>query len=98
MRKIGTESSLKNTLRLVGAGEGESGSALSPYGPVRAGLTTTQRIKEDQALTELLNCLERKITDLNIRSLEVLNTYLSDTIPLVKHTGSFYKTDITDSI
>jgi len=41
----------------------------------------------------LLNCLERKITDLNIRSLEVLNTYLSDTIPLVRHTSSSYNID-----
>jgi hypothetical protein len=27
----------------------------------------------------LLNCLERKITEANIKSLEVLNTYLNDT-------------------
>ena len=80
MRKIVIESSLKNTLRLVGAGEGESGSALSPYGPVRAGLTTTQRIKEDQALTELLNSLESKMLEANIRSLKVLDTLINDTV------------------
>ena len=81
MKKIAIESSLKNTLRLVGAGEGESGSALSPFGPVRAGLTTTQRTKEDQALTELLNCLESKMLEANIKSLEVLDMLINDTLP-----------------
>ena len=80
MKKIGIESSLKNTLRLVGAGEGESGPALSPYGPVRAGLITTQRIKEDQALTELLNSLESKMLEANIKSYAVLNTLIDDTV------------------
>jgi len=81
MKKIAIESSLKNTLRLVGAGEGESGSALSPFGPVRAGLITTQRTKEDQALTELLNCLESKMLEANIKSLEVLDMLINDTLP-----------------
>ena len=81
MKKIAIESSLKNTLRLVGAGEGESGSAFSPFGPVRAGLITTQRIKEDQALTELLNCLESKMLEANIKSLEVLDMLINDTLP-----------------
>ena len=81
MKKIVIESSLKNTLRLVGAGEGESGSALSPFGPVRAGLITTQRIKEDQALTELLNCLESKMLEANIKSLKVLDMLINDTLP-----------------
>ena len=81
MKKIAIESSLKNTLRLVGAGEGESGSALSPYGPVRAGLITMQRTKEDQALTELLNCLESKMLEANIKSLEVLDMLINDTLP-----------------
>ena len=80
MRKIGIESSQKTTLRLVGAGEEKSGPALSPYGPVRAGLTTTQRIKEDQALTELLNSLESKMLEANIRSLKVLDTLINDTL------------------
>ena len=84
MKKIGIESSQKTTLRLVGAGEGESGSALSPYGPVRAGLTTMQRIKEDQALTELLNSLESKMLEANIRSLEVLDMLINDTLPRAK--------------
>ena len=81
MKKIAIESSLKNTLRLVGAGEGESGSAYSPFGPVKAGLITTQRTKEDQALTELLNCLESKMLEANIKSLEVLDMLINDTLP-----------------
>ena len=97
MRKIGIESSPKTTLRLVGAGEGESGSALSPFGPVKAGLITTQRTNEDQVLTELLNSLERKIVELSIKSCEVLNIFLSDTKHLVRHTSSFSSTDIIDT-
>ena len=84
MRKIGIESSQKTTLRLVGAGEGESGSASNPFGPVRAGLITMQRIKEDQALTELLNSLESKMLEANIRSLKVLDTLINDILPLAK--------------
>ncbi len=95
MRKIGIESSLKNTLRLVGAGEGESGPVLSPYGPVRAGLTTTQRIKEDQALTELLNSLESKMLEANIRSLKVLDTLINDTVHRANLGTSFSNTTTT---
>ena len=73
MRRSITKSSHRTTLRLVGTGEEESGSAYSPVGPVRAGLITTQRTNEDQVLTELLNSLERKIADLNTKSYEALN-------------------------
>ena len=75
MRKIATRSSHRTTLRLVGTGEGESGSAYSPFGPVRAGLITTQRTNEDQVLTELLNYLERLIQDLNFKSFEAYDTF-----------------------
>ena len=90
------ERSHKTTLRLVSGGVGESGSASSPFGPVRAGLTTTQRTNEDQVLTELLNSLERKIVELSIKSCEVLNIFLSDTKHLVRQTSSFSSIDITD--
>ena len=85
MKKIVIESSLKNTLRLVGAGEGESGSASSPFGPVKAGLITmptpkTRMGNQDQALTELLNCLESKMLEANIKSYAVLNTLIDDTV------------------
>ncbi len=89
MKRTTIERSQRSTLRLVGTGEGESGLALSPFGPVRAGLTTMQRTKEDQVLTELLNSLERKIVDLSIKSCEVLNIFLRDTKHLAVHTNSF---------
>ena len=87
MRRTVIESSHKITLRLVSGGKGESGSALSPFGPVRAGLITTRPTNEVVQLTELLNCLERKITEANIKSLEVLNTLLNDTTHLVEPTS-----------
>ena len=48
--------------------------ALSPYGPVRAGLTTSPRISEEVQLTELLNSLEKKVQELNYKSFEVYDT------------------------
>ena len=96
MRKVVIESSQRTTLRLVGTGEGESGSALSPFGPVRAGLITTQRTKEDQVLTELLSSLERKIADLNTKSYEVLNT-LRFVTNLLAERGTFSSSTITTS-
>ncbi len=85
MRRDITGSSQKTTLRLVLGGKEESGSVLSPFGPVRAGLTTSQRTNKDLALLVLLSSLERKIEDLNTKSLEVLNTFLSDTNHPVRH-------------
>jgi len=96
MRRTITRSSQRTTLRLVSGGKEESGSASSPFGPVRAGLITSPRTSEDQVLTELLNSLEKQIADLSIKSLEVLNTFLKDTKHLVKHTSSFSSIDITD--
>ena len=98
MRKIATGSSQRTTLRLVLGGKEESGSASSPFGPVRAGLITMQRTNKEVPLTELLNSLERQIAELSIRSCEVLNIFLSDTKHLVMHTDSFSNTDTTDSI
>jgi len=95
MRKIVIESSQRTTLRLVGAGVGESGRALSPFGPVRAGLTTTQRTNEDQVLTELLNSLERKIAELNSKSYEALNILISGTVPPARRGTSFSSTSTT---
>ena len=94
MRRTTTERSQRTTLRLVGAGEGESGSALSPFGPLKVGLITMQKTNEDQVLTELLNSLERKIVELSIRSCEVLNIFLSDTEHLAKQKVSFSSIDI----
>ena len=47
--------------------------ALSPYGPVRAGLTTSQ-ITLDQQLTELLSSLENVVENLNYKSFTVYDT------------------------
>ena len=98
MKRSITRSSQRTTLRLVGTGEGESGSASSPFGPVRAGLIISPRTNKDQVLTELLNSLEREIAELSIKSCEVLNIFLQDTKHLAEHTNSFSKIDITDSI
>ena len=42
-------------------------NVLSPYGPVRAGLTTWQTT-QDQQLTELLSSLEREVANLLSKS------------------------------
>ena len=47
--------------------------ALSPYGPVRAGLTISQTT-QDQQLTELLNSLENIVANLNYKSFAVYDT------------------------
>jgi len=47
--------------------------ALSPYGPVRAGLTTSQ-ITNEARLTELLNSLENVVANLNYKSFTVYDT------------------------
>ncbi len=95
MRRDITGSSQKTTLRLVLGGKEESGNALSPFGPVRAGLTTSQRTNRDLALLVLLSSLERKIEDLNTKSLEVLNTFLTDTTHRVEHISFSSTTTIT---
>jgi hypothetical protein len=47
--------------------------ALSPYGPVRAGLTTLP-ITQDQQLSELLNSLENAVERLNYKSFTAYDT------------------------
>jgi hypothetical protein len=47
--------------------------ALSPYGPVRAGLTTSQTTPQAQ-LTELLSSLESVVESLNYKSFTVYDT------------------------
>ena len=48
-------------------------SAPSPYGPVRAGLTTSQ-ITNIQRLSELLSSLESAVESLNYKSFTVYDT------------------------
>ena len=95
MRKIVIENSQRTTLRLVSGGKEKSGSAYSPFGPVRAGLTTMQRTNEDQVLTELLNSLERKIAELNSKSYEALNTLINGINHRAEPTTSSLNTTIT---
>jgi len=55
-------------------------SALSPYGPVKAGLTISQ-ITQDHQLMELLNSLESAVQNLNYKSFtlyDTLNTAIED--------------------
>jgi hypothetical protein len=47
--------------------------ASSPYGPVRAGLTTSQ-ITQDQQLTELLSSLESAVENLSYKSFTAYDT------------------------
>ena len=79
-------------LRLVG--EGESGSASSPYGPMRAGLTTSHRTQL-LVLSELLSSLESKIEFQESKYLEVLDTLKGVTARLAELTNSPLPTDIT---
>jgi hypothetical protein len=63
-------------------------SVLSPYGPVRAGLTTSQTTN-DQQLTELLNSLERKVASLVSKSstlCDTLNTVTQEVSAVLSNT------------
>ena len=73
MRSETTEGSQENIVVLSDIRR-ERQRASSPYGPVRAGLTTSQRTSRDQALTELLSSLENVVADLNSKSYTALDT------------------------
>jgi len=81
------------TLTSYTSGESVSKSALSPYGPVRAGLTTMQRTNTAHQLTELLNYLEKKVQILENKSSKALFTFLQDTTHLAEPKP--FTTDIT---
>ena len=76
----------------------QKSNALSPYGPVRAGLTTSQTIL-DQQLTELLSSLESVVESLNYKSFTVYDT-LTTAIQGVRVALSDIATDVdgTDTI
>jgi hypothetical protein len=89
MRSYRTRSSQNVTLTLLSGGKGENESASSPFGPVRAGLTTTLdlstiRASQDQQLSALLNTLERQAEILLLKSCEVLDTFLTGSTHLVE--------------
>jgi len=52
---------------------GSRESVPSPYGPVRAGLTTSP-ITQDQRLSELLSSLESVVENLNYKSFTLYDT------------------------
>ena len=88
-----TENWQSNTpgLRLVG--EDESGSASSPYGPMRAGLTTSHRTQLAQ-LSVLLSSLEREVESLHSKYCEAYVTLVSVTELLARLTSSLLPADI----
>jgi len=51
-------------------GEEESGSASTFFGPVRAGLTTSQLTSKEAQLSELLSSLEREVENLRSKYCE----------------------------
>jgi hypothetical protein len=79
-------------LRLVG--EGESGSVLSPYGPVKAGLTTSHRTQLAQ-LSVLLNSLEREVEILHSKYCEAYVILIDVMERLARLTSSLLPTDTT---
>ena len=76
------------TLTSYTNGESESKPALSPFGPVRAGLTTTQRTNRVHQLSELLSYLEKQVEILENKSSKVLSISLTDTTHLVEPNDS----------
>ena len=71
-----------NTLGLRLVGKEESGSASTIYGPVRAGLTTSQPTNKEAQLSELLKCLENRVEILESKYLEVCDTFQNVTARL----------------
>ena len=65
-----TENWQSNTRGLRLVGEEESGSASTFFGPVRAGLTTSQLTSKEAQLSELLSSLEREVENLRSKYCE----------------------------
>jgi hypothetical protein len=91
---VRTENWQSNTRGLRLVGEAESGSALSPYGPMRAGLTISHRTQL-LVLSELLSSLESKVETLESRYLEVLNILTDVMAHLVRLNSLLLNTDTT---
>ena len=68
-----TNESHENIVELSDIREGKL-RALSPYGPVKAGLTTLPKTSEEARLLELLNSLESVVERLNFKSFTVYDT------------------------
>ena len=68
-----TSKSQENIVALSDIREGKL-RALSPYGPVKAGLTTLPRTDTEARLTELLSSLESVVESLNFKSFTAYDT------------------------
>jgi len=90
---VRTENWQGNTRGLHLVGEGESGSASSPYGPMRAGLTTSHRTQL-LVLSELLNSLEREVEILHSKYCEAYVILIDVMERLARLTSSLSPTDI----
>ena len=88
-----TENWQSNTRGLRLVGEEESGSASSPYGPMRAGLTTSHRTQL-LVLSELLSSLEREVEILHSKYCEAYVILIDVMEHLAKLTSSLSPTDI----
>ena len=91
MRTENWQSNMRG-LRLVG--EAENGSASTIFGPVKAGLTTTHKT-QSQALSELLNSLEREVESLHSKYCEAYVTLINVMEHLVRLTGLLLPTNTT---
>ena len=89
-----TENWQRNTRGLRLVGERESGSASSPYGPMRAGLTTSHRTQL-LVLSELLNSLEREVENLRSKYCEAYVILISVMEHLVKLNALLLPTNTT---
>ena len=94
MRSARRNESVRLTLLRGGAGVEESGSAFTTYGCERAVGITSHRTQL-QALSELLNDLERQVENLESRFLEVLDTSLIDILRRVGRLTSITRMDTT---
>jgi hypothetical protein len=90
---VRTENWQSNTRGLRLVGEEESGSASSPYGPMRAGLTTSHRTQL-LVLSELLSSLEREVEILHSKYCEAYVILIDVMERLAKLTSSLSPTDI----
>lgn len=90
-----TENWQSNTpgLRLVG--EEESGSASVIFGPVKAGLTTSQATSKEAQLSELLSSLEREVENLRSKYCEAYVTLISVMEHLVRLNALLSNTNTT---
>ena len=90
-----TENWQSNTRGLRLVGEAESGSASTFFGPVRAGLTTSQATSKEAQLSELLSSLEREVENLRSKYCEAYITLISVMEHLVKLNSLLLNTDTT---